>query len=207
MRLNPVTRMYFEQMSTAQPEPIASQMKALLRNSSDASAAAALSAVPYYNAVMRTTCVATQLDGGHAVNALPQTARATVHCRLLPDESPEEVIRGVQSAVAAHSVTVTGNANPILGTESPLDRDVLGRVSAVAAEMWPGVPVVPLMEVGGTDGRFLRAAGIPTYGISGLFDDVDDVRMHGKDERVAVDVFYEGLEFHYRLAKALTGGR
>src|SRR4051794_10279969 len=123
--------MYFEGTSNTQPDPVAWQMKALLGNPLHASAAAALSAVPYYIAVMRTTCVATRLDGGHAVNALPETVSATIHCRLLPGESPKEVVRGVQAADTDQTVTVTGNPNPILGTESPLDRHLLGRVSAV----------------------------------------------------------------------------
>jgi acetylornithine deacetylase/succinyl-diaminopimelate desuccinylase-like protein len=133
-----------------------------------------------------------------------RSARATINCRTLPDESPDAVIRAVRTVVADESVIVTPSANPIVGSLSRVDPAILDKVTEIAATLWPGVPVVPAMEPFGSDGRFLRAAGIPTYGISGLFDDVDDVRSHGKDERVAVPVFYEGFEYHYQLAKALT---
>jgi acetylornithine deacetylase/succinyl-diaminopimelate desuccinylase-like protein len=204
IRLNPATRMYFERMAMTQPDPSARDMRSLLASPPDRSAIDRLAATPYYNALMRTTCVATRLEGGHASNALPQSARATINCRLLPDESPDEVIRTLRMIIADESVTVTPS-NPLPGSLSPLAPELLAVVSKIAAELWPGVPVVPDMEPGGTDGRYLRPAGIPTYGISGLFDDIDDVRAHGKDERIAVPVFYEGLEFHYLLAKALTG--
>ena len=204
VRLNPVTRMYFERMSMTEVGSSGADMRSLLRDSSNADAIKRLATVPFYNAMMRTTCVATQLEGGHASNALPQHARAVINCRLLPNESPEEVIRTVRAVIADDAVEVTPSSQPETGSLSPVPPELLHAAETIAAEIWPGVPVTPLMEVGGTDGSYLRAAGIPTYGISGLFDDIDDNRQHGKDERIAVAVFYDGLDFHYRLAKALT---
>ena len=205
VRLNPVTRMYFERMSKTAVGSLAADMRSLLTDPSNTDAITRLVTVPYYNAMMRTTCVATQLEGGHASNALPQRARAVINCRLLPNESPEEVIRTVRTVIADDAVAITPDTKPETGSLSPVAPELLHVTETIAAEIWPGVPVIPLMEVGGTDGSYLRAAGIPTYGISGLFDDIEDVRAHGKDERIAVAVFFDGLDFHYRLAKALTG--
>jgi acetylornithine deacetylase/succinyl-diaminopimelate desuccinylase-like protein len=203
-RLNPATRVYFERISRTQTSQIAADIELLLTSTPDPAAVERLAKIPYYNAVMRTTCTATRLEGGHAGNALPQTARAGINCRILPDESPDAVVRTIRTVIADESVIVTPGANAILGSLSRVEPAIFDHVSKIAANLWPGVPVVPTMEPFGSDGRFLRAAGIQTYGISGLFDDVDDVRSHGKDERIAVSVFYDGLEFHYQLAQALT---
>lgn len=189
-------------------------MRALLREPPGAAALARVSASPYHNALLRTTCVATRVEAGHANNALPQSARATVNCRLLPDQSPLDVLETLRGVVAdpalevgflSEGVEEALRRNPQVNPSSPLRPDVMDGVTRAASELWPGVAVVPTMETGGTDGQLLRRGGIPTYGISGVFIDVGDVRAHGRDERVAIDSFYDGLEFHYRLAKALAG--
>jgi acetylornithine deacetylase/succinyl-diaminopimelate desuccinylase-like protein len=163
-----------------------------------------LSTSPYDNALMRTTCVATRLEGGHAENALPQTARAVVNCRVLPGESPAEVQSTLVRVLNNSRIAVTPIAPATPSPPSPLRSEVMEPIERITSEMWPGVPVVPVMSTGATDGLYLRNGGIPTYGVSGLFSDVDDNRAHGKDERMGVRQFYEGREFLYRLVKALT---
>ena len=162
-------------------------------------------ASPAWNATLRTTCVATMLEGGHALNALPQLAAATVNCRVLPEDSPEYVLEhagesrrrrsGQHQAVERHEQS---------GPASPMRPDLLKAVSEITDSMWPGVPTVPIMVMGATDGRYLRAAGIPTYGMQGFFMDRDDIRFHGRDERMGVQSFYEGQAFLYELVKRLS---
>jgi acetylornithine deacetylase/succinyl-diaminopimelate desuccinylase-like protein len=159
----------------------------------------------YYNALMRTTCVATLLRGGHAENALSQTAVATVNCRLLPDDSPDNVTATLRSVVADSQITVTClDTSFQVAPLSPLREDVMKVVEDLTASLWPGVVVTPVMSTGATDGLFLRRAGMPVYGVSGMFCDVDDVRAHGKDERIGVKEFYDGVEFMYRFVKAIS---
>lgn len=201
--MNEVTRTYFERMAALESGQTGADMAALARTQ-DSAAAERLSSQPYYNALMRTTCVATMLEGGHAENALPQLARATVNCRILPGESPAEVLQTLARVVADEQVSVTpiGDANP--SPPSPLVPEVMDPIERITNDMWPGVPVVPVMSTGATDGLYLRQAGIPVYGVSGLFSDIDDNRAHGRDERMAVASFNEGLEFLYRLVRSLT---
>ena len=160
--------------------------------------------LPYYNAQMRTTCVATRLAGGHAQNALPQMASANVNCRILPGVSPASVKDKLVEVLADPKIKVTfvGEATP--SKPSPLRPDVMGVVESLTKQMFPGVIVVPVMSTGATDGLYLRNGEIPTYGVDGTFGDVEDVRAHGRDERVGVKQFYEGLEFQYRLIKELA---
>ena len=165
-----------------------------------------LAANPVYNAQLRTTCVATMLEGGHAYNALPQAARATVNCRIMPGEPPDEVKTTLLAVLADDRIVVRQIGEPVLSRPSPLHDEIMGAIAKLSAEFWPGAPVVPVMSAGATDGSYLRNAGIPTYGHSGLAGDIDDVRAHGKDERVRVTSFYDGVEFYYRYLKALTGG-
>jgi acetylornithine deacetylase/succinyl-diaminopimelate desuccinylase-like protein len=204
VRLNETTRGFFEKMSATEQGDLALDMKAVAGTPMDGAAAARLAAAsPYFNALMRTTCVATRLEAGHADNALPQTARAVVNCRILPDDSPQEVRDTLVKVLADDQIGMTPAGEPAVSPRSPLRPDVVGAVERVTAAMWPGVPAVPIMATGATDGHYLRVAGIPVYGVSGLFDDVEDVRAHGKDERMGVQAFYEGVEFMYRLVKAL----
>ena len=169
-------------------------------------AVARLADIPAYNAMMRTTCVATRLEGGHAENALPQTARAVVNCRILPTETAGTVQQTLVEVVANDRISITPIGEPNPSPPSPLDPEIMGPIERITAEMWPGVPSVPVMSTGATDSLYLRKAGIPVYGVSGLFHDIDDSRAHGKDERVGVKEFYEGQEFLYRLVKALSSG-
>ena len=204
VRLNDVTRLFFERSAATVPEPEASDRRAAAKSPPDPAAAERLSAQPYLNARLRTTCVPTLLEGGHAENALPQTARATINCRMLPDEKPEEVKAAIVAALADEKIAVTPVAPAKPSPPSPLSAAVLSPIERVSASMWPGVPVIPSMSTGATDGLFFRAAGIPVYGVDGIFEDVDDNRSHGRDERQSVTSFYEGQEFLYRLVKALS---
>ncbi len=152
---------------------------------------------------MRTTCVPTQLSGGHAENALPQLARAVVNCRILPGTDPHAVESMLKKVIADDGISFTTLWEPVTSPASPLRPDLMGAVQRHTAELWPGVIVLPVMATGGTDGHYLRSAGIPTYGVDGIFSDIDDVRAHGRDERVGVKDFYAGREFLYRLVKTL----
>ena len=172
----------------------------------DAAAIAKISEAPDWNAVLRTTCVATMLEGGHAENALPQSAKATVNCRILPGDSTDNVEATLRRVLNDPQILLTANAEQRarVGTASPLREDVAGALRKVTDEMWPGLPVVPIISQGATDGKYLRMAGIPTYGVSGIADDYDDIRAHGRDERIAARALFEGREFFYRLVKQLA---
>src|SRR5579863_1158688 len=201
--LNPVTRAYFERMARVETGQTASDMTAVVKTPPDPAAIARLSSDPLNNATIRTTCVATRLDAGHANNALPQTASANVNCRILPGHSREEVRQILIRVLADPKVTVryVGNDGAVFdrapeGQAFPpvtLRADVMQTLERVAGSMWPGAPVVPTMATGASDGVYTNAAGLPTYGISGIAIDLDDVRAHGKDERVRVESFYEGV--------------
>jgi acetylornithine deacetylase/succinyl-diaminopimelate desuccinylase-like protein len=203
--LNETTRLSFERSALQETGQTRADMLAMAAQPLDTAAANRLAASsPYYNSMLRTTCVATMLSGGHAQNALPQSARANVNCRMLPDDTPQHVLETLQVAVADPQVSVTCAYASTAGPRSPLRKDVLDAVERVAGAMWPGVVVTPIMSTGATDGKYLRAAGIPVYGVSGMFGKIDDVRAHGRDERIGVKEFYEGLEFMYRFIKALA---
>jgi acetylornithine deacetylase/succinyl-diaminopimelate desuccinylase-like protein len=202
---NETTRVFFERSARQETGQTAADMLAMAATPLDTAAANRLAvSSPYYNSVLRTTCVATMLSGGHAENALPQTARANVNCRMLPDETPEHVLATLRSSVADPQVFVTCAYASTAGPRSPLPKDVMDAVERVTASMWSGVVVTPIMSTGASDGKFLRDAGIPVYGVSGMFTDIDDIRAHGRDERIGVKEFYEGLEFMYRFIRALT---
>ena len=204
--LNDVTNAFFSQTAEIIGGEMGDALKRVLANPADMEAVEFASQEPAYNARLRTTCVATLLDGGHAGNALPQTATATVNCRVLPDHLASDVARRLEALAAPHDVTVGWNGRERDSPASALDPDIMGAIEMITEQMWPGVRVVPVMLTGATDGSALRSAGIPTYGVSGLFGDMDDVRAHGQDERIRIEHFYEGQEFLYRLVKALSGG-
>jgi len=204
VKLNATTRAFFERSAELEDPQVGADMRAVASDSPDPGAIARLSAIPAYNAQLRTTCVATMLQGGHAVNALPQLARANVNCRILPGEPVDEVKSTLVRALADDKIDVTPVGTAVLSPPSALTPQVLGAVQAVTAQLWPGVPVIPIMSSGGTDGSHLRNAGIPTYGTSGLATDIVDVRIHGRDERILVQSFYDGEEYLYRLVKALS---
>lgn len=203
-RLGEVTRAFFQRMAEQETAEVADAMRAVLRDPCDAAATERLSAVPQYDALLRTTCAATRLEAGLENNTIPRTARAIVNCRLLPDESPEEILRTLQEAVGSEQVAVRVLGAPKPSPPSPLIAEVMEPVERITAEMWPGVPVIPVMGIGATDSLRLRRAGIPMYGVSGLFLDVDDVRAHAPDERIGVAEYFDGLRFLDRLVRALT---
>jgi len=207
MKLNETTRSYFQKMAKIETGQTARDMSAIAEVPPDPQAAARLAVMPYYNAMMRTTCVATELQAGHAENALPQRARAVVNCRLLPEDSAADIQQTLARVLADDQIKIAPMQKPRPAPLSPLRPDLVAPIERITAELWPGVPVVPIMSTGATDGLATRLAGIPTYGVSGLFDDIDDVRAHGKDERMGVKEFFDGLEFMYRLIKSLSASR
>ena len=203
LELNEVTKGYFTRMGGIEKGPLAADLKAA--GAGDLAAAERLAkASVAWNATLRTTCVATMLDGGHAFNALPQTAGAMVNCRILPGQSPESIQQKLKQVIGDPNVVVSTDRQVGGGPPSEMREDVLGAAGKITGEMWPGVPAVPIMVMGGTDGAFLRKAGIPTYGIQGLFMEADDIRFHGRDERIPVASLYEAQTFLYRLVKELA---
>jgi len=204
INLNEVTRAYFERVSKFESGETAAAMKGIAQNPPDARSVAYMGNIPAYNATMRTTCVATMLEAGHAENALPQTARATVNCRILPTETAERTRETLIKVVNDSRITITPIKEPKPSPPSPLASHVMQPIERITVEMWPGVPVIPVMSTGATDSLYLRNAGIPVYGTSGIFSDIDDSRAHGKDERIGVKSFYDGQEYLYRLVKAFA---
>jgi acetylornithine deacetylase/succinyl-diaminopimelate desuccinylase-like protein len=205
--LNDITRTYLDRAAVTMAPVTAGDMRLAARGDSAAQARLSASS-PFFNAQLRTTCVATRLEGGHANNALPQTARAIVNCRMLPGHDPDSVLATLRRVVADSGVRVTPLDTAHPSPPSPLVAEVLDPVTRISAQIWPGVPVIPNMETGATDGLYLRNAGMPVYGVSGVFLDADDIRAHGRDERIGVQEYYTGAEFTYRLVMALArGGR
>ena len=204
VNLNEVTRAYFERVSKLESGETAAAMKGVIRNPPDARSVDYLENIPAYNATMRTTCVATMLEAGHAENALPQTARATVNCRILPTETAEQTRETLVKVAGDSRIAITPIRQPNPSPPSPLTTEVMKPIETITQQMWPGAPVVPVMSTGATDSLFLRKAGIPIYGTSGIFGDIDDGRAHGKDERIGIKEFYDGQEYLYRLVKAFA---
>jgi acetylornithine deacetylase/succinyl-diaminopimelate desuccinylase-like protein len=202
------TRAYFESVAVRQGPEVAQAVNRMLStNPPDAGAVAELAKSPDWNAMLRTTCVATMAQAGHAENALPQSAKATVNCRILPAQKPTDVESTLKQVLDDPQISITPieSLELVQSPASPLRPDVVEAAKAVTSAMWPGVPVVPIISPGASDGTHLRRAGIPTYGISGIADDYDDIRAHGRDERIAATALYEGREFLYRLVTVLSG--
>jgi acetylornithine deacetylase/succinyl-diaminopimelate desuccinylase-like protein len=216
VNMSEITRNYFLKTAELSSGQTAEDMLAVAKDPPDQSAIARLSEVPYFNSVLHTTCVATMLNGGHAANALPQMARANVNCRIFPGEEPEAVRKILAGVAADPKVTVTivplknvdGQNVPQVGVPpSPLLPEVVQAEEKTVQSLWPGLPVVPTMSTGASDGRYLRIAGIPTYGIACMFYEVNDNRAHGKDERIPVKDFDDGVEVSYRLVRNLSAGK
>ncbi len=212
--LNAVTRMYFEKRAALETGQSAADMKAILRTPPDTAAVARLSKDARYNSMLHTTCVATRLNAGHANNALPQLAQANVNCRILPGHSAEEIRLELIRIFADPKLAVRYVDDAYNVSDRAPDKkagapvmprpDVLKALEHVADEMWPGAPVIPIMDTGASDSIYTNAAGMPSYGVNGVAIDQDDVRAHGRDERVRVSSFYDGVEFYYRFLKELT---
>jgi acetylornithine deacetylase/succinyl-diaminopimelate desuccinylase-like protein len=203
--INDANGAYLSKMSKVVGGAEGAAMRAILADPKDAKADALLSKDAGLHTMLRTTCVATMLSAGHAPNALPQRATATINCRIFPGVTREavqaklvELIGDPQVKVAKISVS---RGEPV-GVAAPLTPQIMGPIEKISGEMWPGVPVVPFLLAGATDGTALSAGGIPTYGVSGLFSDPDGGRIHGLNERIGVTALYEGREFLYRLVKA-----
>jgi acetylornithine deacetylase/succinyl-diaminopimelate desuccinylase-like protein len=214
--LNAVTKAYFSRLSTLESGEKAADLKAIVQASPDPAAVERLSRNPEWNSMMHTTCVATRLQAGHANNALPQMAQANVNCRILPGHSLEEIRQQLIGIFDDPQVTVRykDDAENIFDSApdrkqlapAALNPEVMAAVEKLTAEMWPGAPVIPTMSTGASDGVFTNGAGMPTYGISGIAIETDDVRAHGKDERLPVESFYRGVDFYYKLVMMLSGG-
>jgi acetylornithine deacetylase/succinyl-diaminopimelate desuccinylase-like protein len=203
LKLNDVTKAYFTAMAKIETGPNKDDLAKVAAG--DQAAMERLAAkTPQFNATLRTTCVATQLEGGHAVNALPQLAAATVNCRVLPEDSADYVQNTLKQIVADDQVSIKTTEEPLAGPASPIRPDLFKSITESSNKIWPGVPVVPMMVMGATDGKYLRIAGIPTYGVQGFFFDRNDIRFHGRDERIPVASFYEGQAFLYDLVKRLS---
>jgi acetylornithine deacetylase/succinyl-diaminopimelate desuccinylase-like protein len=215
--LNAVTRMYFERRAQLESGQTAADMKAILQTPPDTAALTRLATDARYNASLRTTCVATRLSAGHANNALPQLAQANVNCRILPGHPAEQVRQELihifdDPKLTVRSVSDAGAVSdraPERAAFSPLmpPPEVLRPLARVADELWPGAPVIPDMETGASDSIHTIAAGLPSYGVGGVAIDQDDIRAHGKDERIRASAYYDGVEFYYRYLKALAPSR
>lgn len=203
VRLFDVTRSQFERAASLYPGQLGADLKAIGQTPGDLAVIARLSALPMYNALIRTTCVPTMMTAGHAENALPQSASATVNCRLLPVDNPADVQQTLRRVLADPAITITEMAPAKLGNYKPLNPEMMTAVTAATSKHWPGLPVIPLMTTGASDGVYLNVAGIPTYGVDGIFGDEDDSRAHGRDERILVKSFYEALDFMYDVTVAL----
>jgi acetylornithine deacetylase/succinyl-diaminopimelate desuccinylase-like protein len=210
VNLNEVTRAFFERTAALEGGDVGAAMKAVVQsNGKDTNAAATLAQTPAYNSMLRTTCVATMLQAGHARNALPQKATANVNCRILPQESVQDVQRTLTSVFADDQIKVTlrSQAGAPPAPVSPLDPKVMKPIEELTSAKWNKLTVIPIMGTGATDSAYLRATGIPMYGVSGLFGDIADVRAHGRDERVGVAQFYDSQDFLYRLVKRYATGK
>jgi acetylornithine deacetylase/succinyl-diaminopimelate desuccinylase-like protein len=205
IKFNEVTREFFLGTATVEEPAMGRAMKALVANPNDAAAAAIVTADPRYNSMLRTTCVPTELKGGHASNALPQLAEAGVNCRMYPGETAETTRDALAKVINDTSVQVIARGGGGMVAPSPLLAEVMQPVTRITRDMWGNIPVIPVMSTGATDSRFFRSRGVPAFGVSGLFSDPNvDARAHGRDERMRVRSFFEGQEFLYRLTKALT---
>jgi acetylornithine deacetylase/succinyl-diaminopimelate desuccinylase-like protein len=200
--LNETTKLYLERGAQLQTGQLADDMRAAAKG--DGAAAGRLSADPFNNSILHTTCVATMLQGGHAANALPQLARAVVNCRILPGESAEDVRQTLVKVVGDDKVVVTAETPFTPSPASALKPEIMEPIETLSKEMFPTALVIPAMSTGATDSRWLRQIGMPMYGVSGLYTDADDVRVHGRDERIGVKDLFAGREFLYRLVKAYS---
>jgi acetylornithine deacetylase/succinyl-diaminopimelate desuccinylase-like protein len=202
VQLNDTTRTYFSRMSTIVGGETGAAMKALVADAADAKAAATLSQDPRLNAMLRTTCVATLLDAGHATNALPQRARANINCRIFPGVAIEDVRETLARVLADPEISVTTvePSYPVVRAP-PLTAAIMGPIEQVTRRIYPGIEVVPVLQAAGTDAVHLAEAGIPTYGISGMFVDPDLSNIHGLNERIRVQSLYDGRDFLFSLVK------
>lgn len=207
VKLNTVTSVFFERTAAVESPEVGAAMTAIVKDQSNAAATAVLAKDPRYNSMMRTTCVATGLSGGHASNALPQTAQVSINCRILPDAVPTEVRDAIVAAFADPELEVSEAPARAQVEPSSIGPEMLGPVEQVTREVYGNIPVIPSMSTGATDSQPFRVAGIPAYGVSGIMNDVDDIRAHGRDERLPIKSLYDGQDFLYRLTKMFATTR
>jgi acetylornithine deacetylase/succinyl-diaminopimelate desuccinylase-like protein len=205
VQISETTRIYLEAVANRVGGDRATQIRAVLKDPTDSAAADSLRDVPVINAQLRSTCPATVVQGGQSESALPIRAKATIQCRLLPGSNPDEVMATLKRVIDDPTIEIGVIWAPVASAPAVLDKAVVAKVEKVTNEMWRGVKVVPVMSAGASDNVYWRGAGLPSFGVSGTFVDVSDLRAHGKDERVGVSAFYESLEFSYRLMKVLAG--
>jgi acetylornithine deacetylase/succinyl-diaminopimelate desuccinylase-like protein len=207
--LNPTTRGFFEQTAKVEKPAMAAAMRAIVKNPRDAKAATTLSKDARYNSTLRTTCVATRLSGGHAYNALPQTATANVNCRMVPTTTLEEVQSTLARVIGDTGVKITltqKNDLPHFPKGAlAIDPLLMGTVADVTKKMFGDIPVIPTMSTGATDSHWLREAGLPSYGVSGIFSLPGETNAHGRDEKLRVKSYYDGLDFLDRVVRQLAG--
>lgn len=205
VQLSDTTRAYFTKMASMAGGEMGKAMLALVKDPGNAAANTLVSSSKKYHSMLRTTCVATMISGGHAENALPQSVRANVNCRIMPGTPVESVKRSLETAIADPKVKVTIHPPLSPATPSPVLRpDLLEAIESVAKSLYPGVPVLPTLETGASDGIYLSSRGIPTYGVSGIFVDPDLGNIHGLNERVRVESLMDGRRFQYQLVKLLA---
>jgi len=204
VRLNATTKAYFAAMAKLETGQKRRDMIAMTQLKPDPAAVRRLEASVFDNALLHTTCVATKIDGGHAENALPQRARAMIQCRMLPDDTQASVESILKKTLADPAIKVSVITPAAPGPESVPTAAIMSKVVAVVGSMWPNVPVVPDMDTGASDSKYTRGAGLPSFGITGLFTDIDDNRTHGRDERIPIDGFYQDVEFTYRLMRTFS---
>jgi len=207
LHLTETTRLYFERRAGIETGQVAADMRAVLKTPPDAAALERLSSVVETNIMLRSTCTTTMIEGGHAENALPQRAKATVQCRLIPGETQDSAAAAIRSALADPKIAIRVKTAAVASPESKPSPEVFGLVENVVRAMWPGVVVLPEMSPGATDSVYTRGAGMPSYGVDGMFDNLDDARAHGRDERIGVHEFAEDLEFTYRIMRAVANLR
>jgi acetylornithine deacetylase/succinyl-diaminopimelate desuccinylase-like protein len=207
--LNETTRGFFERTAALESPATAADFRALTGSDhakAEAAAARISASSPYFNALLRTTCVATRLEGGHANNALPQTAAAIVNCRMLPQDSLATVQSTLNRVLADNRIALSIVGDAVPAPASAINPAIVSKLETLSRKLYGGLPVVPVMDTGASDGKYSRIGGIPTYGVPGVFEDVDDDRAHGKDERIGVKDFYDGVDFYYEFIKLLGGG-
>jgi len=206
VHLTDTTRAYFKSRAALETGQLEDDMLDVSGPNPTPGAIERLSGQVETNVLLRTTCVATMVDGGQGESALPERAKAIIQCRVIPGEAPADIQKTLNAVIADPQVKLTVFTPETPSPESPPSQEVIGAVRSVAAGMWPGLIVMPYMSAGASDSAFTRSAGIPSYGVDGNFSDVDDPRAHGRDERTSIESFNEDMEFTYRLMKVLAGG-
>jgi acetylornithine deacetylase/succinyl-diaminopimelate desuccinylase-like protein len=203
LHLTETSRKYFAARAKLESGQRQADMLSVASALPDPAAVERLSQVVDTNIMLRSTCVATEFDGGRSESALPELAKAVIQCRIIPGESQAQVEKTLNEIAADPAIKLSLIYPPDISPESPIDSRIFGEVEKLGHEMWPGIPVMPEMSAGASDSAFTRAAGLPSYGIDGIFQDIDDQRAHGRDERVGIEAFNQELDFSYRLMKDL----